>query len=186
MRNMVFGIAMMLAGPLSAEDYRIKITEIAKGSSVTYLTTNHGHRTHHFEGPVEGGYEVSYWKGRGKGQGAGIAGIGLFDSDGRMLRYTQAGGKPESYTPHNCFRVVGTCSYTVTRSDGSTSKIRRRLEPTENGFEFEVFRETENGEEMMDRGHVTLDEMGMMKSLTVEASSTPNRSSLEQESADYR
>ena len=186
MRFIALGIAVLLAAPVSAEDYRIKITEIAKGSSVTYMTTHDGLSTHHFEGAVDGGYEVSFWKGHGKGVGGGVVGIGLFDSDGRTLSYTKTGGKPVRYTPHNCLRVVGTCTYTATRADGSVRKMGRRLKPTASGFSFEVFRVTENGELMLDRGHVTLDEMGMMKSMAIEASSSSKRSSMEQESADYR
>lgn len=186
MRNTIFCMAMLLAAPVAAEDYRIKIAEIAKGSSVTYMMTNHIRQTYHFEGPVAGGYEVSFWKGRGKGLDAGITGIALFNSDGRMLRYTQSGGKPVRYKPHNCFRVVGTCTYTATRADGRTREMGRRLVPTETGFEFEAFEITESGEKLLDGGHVTLDHMGMMQTLTMKDSSTPDRPSLEQERADYR
>ncbi|PTX56488.1 YD repeat-containing protein [Litoreibacter ponti] len=168
-------------------DIRIQMAEIAPGSSVTYLVSDGTRRTHHFEGEQDGVYVVTYWNGRGKGLDGGLYGTARYDSDGRMLSLTRPGGKVTTYTPHNCFRVVGECRYTAKNEKGRVWQYGRRITETETGFTFENFRLTATGQEaFVTKGAVTLDEMGMMDELTLERSADAKLSAMTQERADYR
>ncbi len=186
MRVLAALTAILLASPAIAEDYRIKVTEIAKGSSVTFLMGNGGRQTHHFEGPVSGGYEVTFWNGHGKGTGGGIEGRLIYNADGRALSFARTGGKVIKFEPHNCFRVVGLCTYTERRSDGRTRKLGRRLEPDGNGFAFEYFQIYGEIEKLLAKGRTNIDAMGMIENLTIEEASVKSVVSMTQESADYR
>lgn len=177
--------AILLATPAKS-DIRLKIDEIAVGSSVTFLLEDGTRQTHHFEGRQGDTYKITYWKGRGKGLDAGIEAIGIFDLEGRMLRGKRVSGQWFTYTPHNCFRVLGLCRYTTTRADGRVWQMGRRQVATKDGFTFEEFR-MENGKEtVISVGYVTLDHKGMMKELSVEPGGRLIRQSMTQERADYR
>lgn len=187
MKYLVLAGACLFGAPAAEADIRIKMDEIAKGSSVTYLVEDGTRRTHHFEGEQDGAYVVTFWKGRGKGLDAGLYGTARYNADGRMISLTRPGGRKITYTPHNCFRVVGECRYTATRDTGETRDLGRRQEPTKDGFTFQNFRVVEGGDEVIvAEGRVSLDEMGMMQELTLERGASSDLQPMTQESADYR
>ncbi|MEL6751555.1 MAG: hypothetical protein AAFO70_05705 [Pseudomonadota bacterium] len=178
---------VLICLPANAQDSRIKIADIAKGSSVTFLMSNNIRTTHHFEGPVDEGYLVTFWKGRGKGLDGGIMANGIFNADGRMVRYSPARGTPVTYTPHNCLRVVGTCRYTATSKEGRTRRFGRTWTPEKNGgYKFRFFEIKGDVEATLASVQVTLDDMGMMQTLDVEEDGNGKWPSMKQEHADYR
>lgn len=168
------------------QDIAIKFSEIEAGSSVTYRTRTGEQRTHFFEGPTEDGYAVSYWNGPSKGKRDTLFGTGYFNKTGQMIRLQRADGRVVTYAPHNCFRVVGTCSYTALRSDGQSSTFENLITPMPIGFFFRQHRIVGDEKILWSEGSVTLDDMGMMKNLIVTETRSPTLASQTQERADYR
>lgn len=187
MKQLILALIFGAIAPTVQADIRLKIDEIAKGSSVTYLLEDGTRQTHHFEGnKTNDTYEVTYWKGRGKGLDAGVEAVGRFDAMGRMLSGKRVTGQWMTFAPHNCFRVLGECRYTATRADGRVWNLGRRQQATEDGFTFETFSVKGNVTTITSRGAVTLDEKGMMQTLTFELGKAERYKPMTQESADYR
>lgn len=157
MRLLPFGFVLcgLLAGPACAQDIRWK-PELAKpGDYVVIDQGGNGKYAHVFRGKVGKYYVIESYKG-GKISGKSAFKTSL-DRDGNYVKFVYADGATYRYQPHDCRRVVGTCSFTEISPDGTRRKQTHVAKATAEGFEFQIYDETGK---LTDKGKMALDDRG--------------------------
>lgn len=145
----------LLAGPALARDIRWK-PELAKpGDYVVIDQGSNGRYAHVFRGKASKYYVVETYEG-GKVSGKPAFKISL-DRDGNYVKSVYSDGSTYRYQPNDCKRVVGTCTFTEIRPDGTRLKRTHVAKATAEGFEFQLYDDTG---QLTDKGKMTLDERG--------------------------
>lgn len=151
-----FGIVFStMATSSAAEGIRWK-PESLKPGDYTSINQSQGGLIHHVFRGKSGRYYVldSY-------RGASPSGQPVFstylDKDGNQVRWIRQDGFELKYSPHDCTRTLGRCSYTQTGSDGKKEVRLRVTKATKNGLKFDEF--TSDGKRLFG-GKIDLDARG--------------------------
>ncbi len=144
----------------------MKIDQIEAGSYVVYRKSDRSHYVLNFLGRQNGEYVFEQRDGRSL-EGSELAATVFTDAEGRWRRQVMADGRERVFDPHNCFRELTYCEYTVSGSSGSTFTEARQYFLQDGGYSFEVFRSREGRDAVpFMRGSATIDENGLMNVMT--------------------
>jgi len=152
----------------SAQDISIRMKDIGAGSYVVLRSGNDAF-SHIFVGKHGKHYIYDVVPGRDPNAQQGRSRY-YRDAKGQSTKWVLPDGKEVTYSPHNCQRTIGVCTF-VERgiADGKPyiTKMIRTNTPTTNGFQFEQVAVATNGtEHQIMSGTVTFDEYGMIKKAT--------------------
>lgn len=149
-----------------AQDISIKMHEIPKGSWFL-MSDAGGPAMHLFLGKNGRFYIYDFVPGKDP------SGQRLFrdfrDVNGNNVKRSFSDGREVTYKPHNCQRVVGTCTYTERGTDNAgkpySTTMKRENTPKGNGFAFVVHAIADDGTRIPVRSGVvkSLDQMGMVE-----------------------
>ncbi|MEQ9695651.1 hypothetical protein [Shimia sp. SDUM112013] len=165
-----FALAFVAAaGAASAEGIGVNMPEIGKGSYAVYQAGDQIY-THVFAGK-SGAYHV-YDVVPGDDPSAMEGRSRYFrDGAGQTVKWVTAAGEVVSFTPHNCQRTVGECSFVeegVVDGKPYKTNMLRTNTPTSSGFRFEQKGYGPDGESyLLMRGKVELDDYGLVRRGTV-------------------
>ncbi len=157
-------VAIFAATQTLAQNIDVKMSQIARGSYAIYDTDNGRFVTYVFLGQYGREFVVDVVQGRDPN---GDQRTRYWqDASGNTLRYERPGATIR-FSPHNCRRVVGECTFTEIGATYETRMIRINT-PTRNGFSFVQFAIDGSGNPMKIReGEVArLDDMGMFERAT--------------------
>ncbi|WP_316014011.1 hypothetical protein [Roseobacter sp. HKCCA0434] len=114
-------------------DIAIRFDEMGAGSTIV-VAMNEDIVTHHLLGRQGDHYALVIHEG--EGTDGPITTRTLRTADGNTVRTEFSDGTVVNYSPHNCQRVIGRCTYTEIRPDVSYRMVQINT-PTETGFEVE-------------------------------------------------
>lgn len=109
MRSALAIVLMFAATQLAAQDIGYKMESIKAGSTITFKNFDDMVDHHVFMGKVGEHYVFKTYDGATDAQP--WSATNYVTENGEMVRIERAGGQWITFTPHNCIRTVGLCSF---------------------------------------------------------------------------
>jgi len=156
---------LILASSAEAETISVQVQSLKRGDYFAYTSSQFGPYIQVFKGNRRGLYVFEVFKGNSTG-GAPVFTLHT-DAKGQNVRRTNRDGAVEKFSPHDCRRTVGRCSYTYTNTTGQKFKNSSLIETTNSGFNLSAF--DSNGNIYQERKY-DLRPDGIAKKLTIKNS----------------
>jgi len=126
----------LAATQVAAQDIGYKMDAIKPGSTITFKNFDNMVDTHVFEGKTGEHYVFKTYNGPTDAQP--LQATVFVTENGEVVRVEKAGGEWITFTPHNCVRTVGTCSYVQKSNKRRPMKYNRFTEVSGNTLTFSV------------------------------------------------
>ncbi|CUH79864.1 hypothetical protein [Tropicibacter naphthalenivorans] len=170
MRHIMIALALIFSATLAQADITWKVDRLGAGS-VMVMKDRVAAMSHVKRGSRNGLHMFDVFEGQG--QNAIFLGSYKVTAQGNVVEKITADGAVTRFAPHNCARVLGKCTFTVTHADGFREQKTRITEATRTGLRYAEY--GVNGLET--EGALGLDTFGAAKAGWVQTAGKKKRKS---------